>query len=306
MLVLLFLAALPAFADTATASLMTKILIFGLLAVSLDLVFGFGGLWSFCHAAIFGVAAYTTGILIRQFGVTTFWLTAPAGIVAAGLASAIIGFLALRSSGIYFLLITFALGQLVYSVAYKWAPMTGGSDGLSGIPYPDVGFTLSTNGFYYFTLFICAICCYAMYRLTMSPFGQALQGVRESDVRMRVLGYNTWFCKYAAFILSGMFSGVAGVLYVHFNGFISPESVGMAASGLATIMVIIGGAGTLWGGLVGSAVIFALEYLVSIITAERWPMFLGGFFIAAVMLFRGGIFPYIERLWKRIGANGRP
>ena len=133
------------------------------MAMSLDIAFGYTGLWSFGHAALFGVAAYTNGILIKHYGITSFWLAAPAGILMAIVVSAVFGLIALRVSGIYFLLITFALGQLIYSIAIKWVKMTGGSDGLGGIPYPDLGFSLSPISFYYFTLVVLIICALVLY-----------------------------------------------------------------------------------------------------------------------------------------------
>ena len=299
-IVLMFLAAAPVFIGTAQISLLTKILIFALLGMSLDIAFGYSGLWSFCHAAIFGVAAYTNGILIKHCSVTSFYLAAPTAIMTAVFISAIFGLIALRTSGIYFLLITFALGQLVYSLACKWVALTGGFDGLSGIPYPDIGVALSPTSFYYFTCVVCVISALAMNYLIKSPFGYSIQGIRERERRMRALGYNTWLHKYLAFLISALFAGVSGILYVHFNGLITPESVGMASSGLAIIMIIIGGSGTLWGAAMGSVIVFCLEYFVSIFTPERWPLILGGCFVAAVLLARGGIYCQMKIFSKRI------
>ena len=303
--IVLFLMTAPLFISTAMVSLLTKILIFALLAMSLDIAFGYTGLWSFGHAAIFGVGAYTCGILIIHYGITSFWLAAPGGVLMAVLASAAFGIVALRVSGIYFLLVTFALGQLVFSLAIKWKRMTGGSDGLAGIPYPDIGFSFSPNSFYCFTLVIFIIFALALYRLVKSPFGYSLQGIREDETRMGALGYNTWLHKYIAFIISGLFSGIAGVLYVYFNGLISPESVGMLGSGSAMIMIIIGGTGTLWGGIIGSAVIFVLEYFASLFTPDRWPIILGACFVAAVSFARGGIYPHVAGLGIKASRFGR-
>ena len=295
----------PLFVGTALVSLLTKILIFALLAMSLDIAFGYTGLWSFGHAAIFGVGAYTSGILIVHYGVTSFWLAASGGVLMAVLASAAFGLIALRVLGIYFLLVTFALGQLIYGIAIKWKRMTGGSDGLAGIPYPDIGFSFSPISFYYFTLVIFIICALVLYRLTKSPFGYSLQGIREDETRMRVLGYNTWLYKYIALMISGLFGGIAGMLYIYFNGLIAPESVGMVGSGSVIIMTIIGGSGTLWGAIIGSAVIFLLEYFASLFTPERWPIILGACFVAAVTFTRGGIFPELANLWIKVSRYGR-
>jgi len=304
-IIIAFLIIGPLFIGTALVSLLTKILIFALMAMSLDIAFGYTGLWSFGHAALFGVAAYTNGILIKHYSITSFWLAAPAGILMAIVASAIFGLIALRVSGIYFLLITFALGQLIYSIAIKWIKMTGGSDGLGGIPYPDLGFSLSPISFYYFTLVILSIGALVLYLVVKSPFGYGLQGIRENEIRMRTLGYNIWLHKYIAFLTSGLFGGVAGILYIHFNGVITPGSVGMGASGLAIIMIIIGGSGTLWGAMIGSGTLFILEYFISMVTPERWPAILGACFVATVSFARGGILLKLINLWNKWNHDGR-
>jgi branched-chain amino acid transport system permease protein len=298
-----FLLSAPLLLGTAIVSLLTKILIFALLAMSLDISFGYTGLWSFGHAAIFGVAAYTVGILTTRYDVSSFWLVAPAAVLMAIFASALFGAIALRVSGIYFLLVTFALGQLIFGIAIKWKGMTGGSDGLAGVPYPELGFSLSSTSFYYFVLVVLIVCTAALYRLTKSPFGNSLQGIREDETRMSVLGYNTWFYKYIALLISGLFGGVAGMLYIYFNGLIAPETIGMVGSGSVIIMTIIGGSGTLWGALIGSAAIFLLEYFSSLLTPERWPIILGACFVAAVMFARGGIFPRLARLWMKASGS---
>jgi branched-chain amino acid transport system permease protein len=304
-IILAFFIGGPLFLGTALVSLLTKILIFALMAMSLDIAFGYTGLWSFGQAALFGVAAYTNGILIKHYGITSFWLAAPSGILMAIVISAVFGLIALRVSGIYFLLITFALGQLIYSIAVKWVKMTGGSDGLGGIPYPDIGFSLTPISFYYFTLVVLSLCALVLFLVVKSPFGYGLQGIRENGTRMHTLGYNIWLHKYIAFIISGLFGGVAGILYIHFNGVITPGSVGMAASGLAVIMIIIGGSGTLWGAIIGSGTIFILEYFISMITPERWPAILGACFVAAVLFARGGILLKLTNLLKKLNHHGR-
>lgn len=289
---------LPFYAVLPFISLVTKVFIFGLLAMSLDLLVGYSGLWAFGHAAFFGVAAYTTGILITQYDIASFWLSAQAGVLAAVLVAALFGLIALRVSVIYFLLITFALGQLVFSLAIKLSSLTGGSDGLAGIPYPDLGFSLKSPAeFYYFVLIIFIICSLMLYLITKSRLGTILQGIRESELRMQCLGYNTWLYKYLAFIIGGVFAALAGVLYVHFNGIITPTDVGVAATGSIWLMLIIGGTGTLWGGLIGSGVMLFLQYFISIFTPERWPFVMGACLIASVMFLRKGIFPALVRLY---------
>ncbi|MEW6667302.1 MAG: branched-chain amino acid ABC transporter permease [Thermodesulfobacteriota bacterium] len=296
------LAAAPAWMDISYVSLLTKILIFGLLAMSLDMVFGYLGLWSFCHAALFGVSAYVNAILILHCNVSSFWLAGPLSILAAALVAGFFAWIALRMSGIYFLLITLALGQLIFSVAFVWRNVTGGSQGLINIPYPGIGIDLSAAGFYCFTLVIILLCGIVLHYFLKSPFGFSLRGIRENETRMVALGFNTWRHKFLAFVISGAFAGMAGILYTHYNGIIIPSGVDMASSGLIAIMVIIGGAGTLWGGMIGSGVIYTMSYFVSLFTPERWPLILGACFVAAVMFARGGIYPQLCKLCDRLAA----
>lgn len=303
--VILILAILPAFAGLAIVSLMTKILIYGLLVMSLDFLVGYTGLWAFGHAAFFGIGAYTTGILYRELGITSFLITAPTSILVTVLSACFLGVIALRVSQIYFLLITIAMGQLVFGIfntsAGTLGAITGGSDGLGGIPYPGLGFSFTPTTYYFFCLIIVIICAFLIYRIAHSPFGYSLQGIRESEIRQKALGYNTWLYKYIAFIIGGFFASISGILYVHFNGFISPDSVGVEASGLLWLMLIIGGGGTLWGGLIGSGVILSLEYFVSGVTPERWPLIMGACFVIVVLFFRQGLFPQLASLWDKVG-----
>jgi len=283
--------------------LLTKILIFAIFAMSLDLILGYTGLSSLGHAAFFGVGGYTTGILIIHFGVDTFWLTAPLSILMATLFAAVFGFIALRVSGLYFLMVTFALGQLLFAVAWQWFRMTGGAFGLKGIPPPNLGIpwlTFNDTSLYYFVLLIFIICYFLLYRIVNSPFGYALRGIREDEPRMRALGYNTWLYKYISFIIAGLFAGIGGVLFAHWNMLVSPTHLGVVTSSLGLFYVIIGGAGTLFGPVIGSAVVIGIEYGASLYTPERWPLILGALFVIVVMFLRGGISPHLANLWRKV------
>ncbi|MFC2019745.1 branched-chain amino acid ABC transporter permease [Chloroflexota bacterium] len=294
---------LPPFADPYLKSMLAKILIFAIFALSLNLIFGYIGLFSLGHAAFLGVSSYTVAILIVRYGITSFWLVSPIAILVAVLFAAIFGVIALRVSGIYFLLVTLALGQLLYSIALKWRTMTGGSDGIAGIPYPDLGIpalTMNSTSFYYLVLAVFIICYLLMRRVVKSPFGQALQGIREDELRMKHLGYHTWLYKYIAFIIAGLFAGVAGVLFGSYTTVIVPDYLGVLISTLVMLMVIIGGTGVFWGPALGAAVVVLLEHYASLYTPERWPLILGGVFILAVMLLRGGISTHLLNLWKKV------
>ncbi len=293
----------PLLVPTYINSLLTKILIFAIFAISLDIIMGYTGLPSLGHAAFFGVAGYTVSILLVLHGIENFWLIALLGILMAALAAAILGIIALRVSGIYFLLVTFALGMLLYSMALKWFWLTRGVQGLPMVSYPDLGLswlTWNNTSFYYFVFVFFIVCFFLMYRLVNSPFGRALQGIRENEPRMHALGYNTWLYKYIAFIIAGLFAGVAGVLFPYYARIMTPYSVGVTISTLAMLICIIGGLGTLWGPLIGAVVIIVVEYLSSVYVPERWPLILGGLFAITVMFLRGGIAPYLLRLWKRV------
>lgn len=285
------------------STIMTRILIFAIFALSLDLIWGYTGLFSLGHAAFFGVGGYTTGILITHYGVESFWLTAPLSILMATLFAAVFGLIALRVSGLHFLMVTFALAQLLFCVAWQWFHMTGGAFGLKGIPFPNLGipwFTFNDTSFYYFVLLFFIICYVLLHRIVNSPFGHVLQGVREDEPRMRALGYNTWLYKYVAFIIAGLFAGVSGVLFAHWSSLISPRHLGVVTSSLGLFYVIIGGAGTLFGPVIGATVVISIEYFASVFTPERWPLILGALFVITVMFLRGGIYPHLINLWKKV------
>lgn len=297
LLILLFPVAPP-----YAKSMLIQILIFGIFSMSLNLLIGYTGLFSLGHAAFFGVGGYTSAVLITHFGVTSFWLAAPAGILMAALVAAICGVIVLRAAGIYFLFITFALGELLVGAALKWRSITQGSTGILGIGYPDLGlpFTMNETFFYYFVLIIFIICAFLLYRFVNSPFGRALQGIREDERLMQHLGYNTWLYKYITFIVAGLFAGVAGVLFGHFNSILVPSYLGVLMSTTAALMVIIGGSSTIFGPVLGAAVILFLQYYASVYVPARWPLILGGVFVMTVIFLRGGISVYLLKLWNRI------
>lgn len=295
-------AVLPHFLPIYVQSVMTKVFIFAVFAMSLDILMGYAGLFSLGHAAFFGVGGYTAAILIKKIDILNFWIVAPCSILMAAIFAALLGLIALRVSGIYFLLVTFALSMLLVSLASKWYWVKG-TDGMAGILRPDIGlpsFHWSTIKFYYF-VFLLFILCYILMRcIVNSPFGYTLKGIRESESRMSALGYNTWLYKYMAFIIGGMFAGVAGVLFAYQSGVIAPWHLGVNISALAMLMCIIGGPGTLWGPFLGALVIILVEYFSSIYVPERWPLILGAVFVIAVMFLRGGIANYLSRLWSKV------
>jgi len=294
----------PLFLSSYVQGLMTKVLIYAIFAMSLDLIFGYTGLFSLGHAAYFGVGVYTVAILVLRYGINSFWIAAPSGILMSTLIAAIFGLIALRVSGLYFLMITFALGQLLVSIAVKWYPMTGGMYGMSGVPRPDLGLlwlTWNATNFYYFVFLAFVTCFFILSRLVNSPFGYSLVSIRDCEPKMKSVGYNTWLHKYIAFVIAGMFAGLAGVLLAYHYGHAAPTHLGVMNSALAMFMVIIGGVGTLYGSLIGSGVIVFLEFFVSGFTPERWPLIVGCVFVASAMYARGGIGIHLSRFWKKVG-----
>lgn len=299
------LVVLPLFLSSYIQGVMTRFLVFALFSAGYNLVFGYLGLPSLGHAAYFGAGGYAIAVLKLHYGTDLFWLGVPLGIVTATLIAALFGLIALRVSGLYFLLVTFALGQLLFSVAWnvKWLNSPG-MQGIAGLSFPSFGIpglTVNSTSYYYLVLLITAFCILALHRIVCSPFGHALVGIREGEDRMRALGYNTWLYKYIAFIISGAFSGVAGVLFAYYNYMIDPNHLGVGTSFLPMCMAIIGGMGTLLGPVLGAAVIISVELVASIVTPDRWPLILGGIFVLTIMFARQGIGVYLVELSKRAG-----
>jgi branched-chain amino acid transport system permease protein len=292
------LVVLPFALTSYQLGLLTKILIFALFAMSLNLILGYAGLPSLGHAAYFGIGGYTVGLLSVKV-LDNFWLDFGAGIAAATAAAALFGLLALRTRGAYLLMITLALSQVVWGIAFGWRELTGGDDGLPNVPRPAAGLPMGfADGvsFYYLTLAITLLGTLALWLVVRSPFGAALVGIRESERRMQVLGYNTWLYKYVAFVISGMLAGVAGNLFAYYNGFVSPAYLSVLLSASALIMVILGGAGTMLGPAIGAALIVILENAISAQT-ERWLTVLGLIYVGVTLFAPAGLLGLLRR-WR--------
>jgi len=304
--VLVLLAVVPPFVGSFTQSMFTKVLIYAIFAMSLDLIMGYTGLLSFGHAAFFGMGGYAFGILTLKTGITNFWPAFIITLVLCALLAAVIGFLSLRVSGVYFLLVTMAFGQLLYAVANKWMSLTGGKDGLPGVPKPDLGWAIqwSPLKFYFFALVAFIVCYFILHKIVHSSFGKTLIGVRENEPRMRSLGYNTWAVKYTAIILAGTFAGVAGSLFSQFYGTMVPDHFALQMSALPMLMVIIGGGGTLWGPALGAVAIVLVEHYSSVYLQSRWPLILGGLFVLCVMFVKGGFSRYLGSVWAKVHFGG--
>lgn len=298
-IVLLVALIFPLVARTYFVSLAIEVLIFAMFAMSLDLLLGYTGLLSFGHAAFFGLGAYILAYVSsrseRALDLTSnLLITMPLVVIGVALAAVVIGFFALRTRGIYFLMVTLAFSQMLFSIAISWSRVTGGSDGLAGVPAPSIGigpleYVFDTRAsFYYLTLFFFLAAWWLLRRIVASPFGWTLRGIRENEARLRALGYNTFRYKLAAFVIAGAFAGIAGALLAHLFGIASPENLYWTHSGEVMIMLIIGGAGTLTGPILGAATVRLLRTFASSYT-ERWETVLGLVFILFVLTAPRGI-----------------
>ncbi|SDD31382.1 branched-chain amino acid transport system permease protein [Geodermatophilus telluris] len=287
--VLVLLAAAPFVLAPFATTVLGRILVFALFAVSLDLLVGVTGLPSLGHAAYFGVGAYTAGIVainVTSEGVVLVLVAALAGAVAA----AATGWLAVRSSGVFFLMLTLAVGEIVYQLSTTLDSVTGGSNGLYGIPAVRVGGTaLTLAGYvYWFVLAVFVLGFAAVWLVSRSPVGGALRGIRDNEPRMRSLGYSPFRYKYAAFVIAGAVAGVAGGLFAVQVRLVTPSEAGFTTGALALLAVILGGAGSLWGPVLGAAVVVLVRDALGPTLEGHGPLVLGIVFVLAVYLLPRG------------------
>lgn len=279
---------------TPYKALASQILIFAIFAVGYDILFGYTGLLSFGHAAFFGLGAYGTGLSLIHFSIPV-----PLGILIGVIISILIafpiGYLSIRSRGIYFVMVTLAFAQLIYFIAFKWRALTGGDDGLQGVPRPALGpINLDSElVLYYFILFFFIVSVMLGIRIINSPFGKTLQCLRENEDRAKSIGYNTNRFKLISFVISGFFAGLAGGLYAVLQNFVPLLSLGLDISGDIVVMTLVGGMGTLYGPIMGAmAIVFLKDLLSSYINI--WPLILGLLFVVSVMSFRRGVFKELK------------
>jgi branched-chain amino acid transport system permease protein len=296
--ILLALVILPQVVGKYYVNLLTNMLIFAIFSMSLDLLVGYLHLPSLGHAAFFGVAAYTVGIFSTKV-LNSFWINFPLAIAMAGAVGAIFGLLALRTRAGYFFMITLALTEILWGIAFRWRSFTRGDDGIPNILRPDLGFVpwslWDARNYFYFVLFFFIVAFILMYIIVNSPFGRIVLGVRESELRMRALGFNTWFYKYICFIIAALFAGLSGVLAVYLNGFVSPSALSVSISAEALLPVLLGGAGTLFGPAIGAGTVVFLENIISSYT-ERRLLFLGIMYLIVVMFAPKGILGLINKM----------
>jgi branched-chain amino acid transport system permease protein len=274
----------PLFLSTYGVGLLTQVAILAILAMSLDVLLGYTGLPSLGHAAFFGVAAYAVAVLSTTYR-ADFWTCVLVAVLIGTALAAALGLIVSHVRDVYFLMITLALGMVLWGLSYRWIPVTGGDNGISGIPnlLAHAGLPL-TGGvtFYYVTLIVLLVCGGLMAVLVRSPFGLSLRGIRENEGRMKSLGFNTWLHCYLSYVIAGAFASVAGVLWAYYNGFVSPTYLDLTASSELFLMVTLGGPATLVGPVLGAGIIVLLKNVMSAYTA-RWLLILGIVYIVAII-----------------------
>jgi branched-chain amino acid transport system permease protein len=290
--------------------LATDIVILALFAVSLNLLLGYTGLVSFGHAAYFAIGAYTCAIMMKTYGIA-FPVAFVAAGVMAGLFAAVFGFFCVRLTKIYFAMLTLAFAQIVWAICLKWNSVTGGEQGMSNVPYPDLGWMgalpvfgdmRSTDHFYLMVLALVALCFAALRRIVGSPFGRILNTIRENPERAQFIGIDVRRYELAAFAIAGAFAGLAGALFGLFNRGVFPDFGYWSKSAEVLIMAILGGMGHFWGPAVGAAALILLNQQITAYT-QYWPFILGTILIVLLFGFPGGIVGALHALFVRLRAR---
>jgi branched-chain amino acid transport system permease protein len=295
----------PFFAGDFYINLASQILIAGIFALSLNLLVGFGGMTSLGHASYLGVAAYISALLTSRYG---FGHGASALISIAGTTAmaAFFGVIALRATGLGFLMITLALSQVLWGLAYRMSNLTNGDNGITGLTRPaPFGISLeSPISFYWFTLIVGYLAFLTMAIFVSSAFGSSLKGVRDQPRRMAALGFNPWMIRWITFIYAGFWAGVSGLLFIYYHKYIHPTSLSTTSSAEALLGVIAGGSGTLGGPVAGAAIVLLLKNYASAYV-ERWNMLLGLVFLFIVLVMPAGVVPGLSKLIAKLRGGSR-
>jgi branched-chain amino acid transport system permease protein len=291
------LVALPWAAGEFYVNLTSQILIAAVFAASINLLLGYGGLPTLGHAAYVGVAAYVSALVYLKLGLP-HWIGAPIALVATTLMACVFGWIALRATGLGFLMLTLALSQVLWGTAYRWVSMTDGDNGLRGLTRPaPLGIDLDgATAFYYFALAVTVVSIWLMAKFVASPFGAALQGTRDQPRRMSALGHNVGLIRWLTFVYSGFWGAVSGLLFVYYHKYIHPISLSLTNSAEGLLAVIAGGPGTLAGPIVGATIVMLLKNYVSTYI-ERWNMLLGFVFVLIIVFMPAGLVPGVRRWW---------
>jgi branched-chain amino acid transport system permease protein len=282
--------------------LLNEMFIYGLLAMSLDVLLGFTGLLSFMHTSYLGIAAYSAGLFLKLGPQDSLWLAFLVGILATQAIAIPVGWVQVRTGGLPFALLTLAFGMMYFTVVWKWYGLTGGDDGLMGIPQPDLsvfGWVLGNSGntvlTYLFTLFIVVICFLVTYRIIRSPFGAVLEAIRENEERAAFIGINVHRYKLLGWTLACLLASVAGVLFILYKGYIGPTTMDPFAGAAVLMMVLLGGMGSLWGAFIGAGLFIFMQDYLSTLT-EHWEIFVGLIVVLLVIFLPRGFAGLVERL----------
>lgn len=292
-LILMFL--LPLLLPRFYLYLLSIILLTGLLATSLNLVLGYGGIFQFHHAVFYGAGAYGTALILTRTGLSP-WIAFIVGPLVSAALGLIMGWICIRLSKLYFAMLQISLGSLVWIIVYRWYSFTGGDDGIHGVVLPDI--ISSPNSAYYFTLIVTTICLFVMYKIIKSPFGSALQGIRDNPVRCEMIGINVKRHQLLALIIAGFFAGVAGSLFVVVDNTVFPDMLFWTLSLEICIMCLLGGWFTFLGPMLGAAIIIALRTFVSTYTTY-WALVLGVLMVLVIFFLPNGVLGYVEEKLKK-------
>lgn len=295
---LIVFALLPLFGSKYSLYLNSQVLFMVLFAMSLNILVGYTGLFSFGHVAYFAIGAYIFAIFMHNLGLP-FWVAFISGPIVAALLAAVFGLFCVRLTKTYFTFLTLAFAQIVWAIAFKWTPITGGDSGIAGITMPD--FLVSMTNSYYFTFGVVAVMVLAIYQILHSPYGLILNAIRDNPNRAEFIGINVKKYQLIAFTIAGFFAGMAGVLFVLLTRSVFPDIILVSRSVEVIIMVVLGGMYNFWGPSIGAII---LVYLNDFIKAqvEYWPLFLGLIVAILIFFFPNGIVGIVESVhqrWKR-------
>lgn len=313
--VLLLLALLPLFIGIYQTQLLTYGLIAAIAALGFNLLLGYTGLLSFGHSAFFGIGAYSVAFLARDAGFRSMELYILLGLPISALLSALFGYISVRHTRIFFGILTLALSQVLYSLAYKLFWVTGGSDGLR-VPRPTLlgglvsfsgpgSFQRFVDAYYYYVLAVFAVCVVVMWVIVHSPFGKALQAIRDNEVRAAFLGLRIRRFRWVAFLISGTFTSLAGILWVPLNGLTTPEVLYWPFSGEIVFTALLGGFRNFTGPIVGG-IVFTYLKTYAVATTEYWQLLLGVVLVLLILVLPTGIVGAVSKLTDKLKAKGKP
>jgi branched-chain amino acid transport system permease protein len=292
----------PALGSTFYTSLALSVLVFALVAMSLDLLGGYTGLISLTQGSLFGLGAY--GVAYAQARGMGPWVSVAFALGTVLIVGCVFGAVAIRAGGITFIILTLALGQIIWGLAYRWVSVSGGDNGLPILQRIDLGpinLVGNDQAYYYFVVAVFCACAGLMWLIVRSPFGLTLRGIRDNEPRMRTLGYNVTAHKLVAFVIAAGFAGVGGILNGFYTLYISPTALDFLRNGIVVLMAVVGGLGTLWGGFVGAVVIVLMQQWMSSYVA-RWATVMGVLFVLVVLFLRAGIYGSLVLGMRRLAA----